>query len=157
MIELPSGGSVLDFAFHIHSDIGLRFKNALVNWEIKPITYIPKTGDVVLIQTWKNKYTASRHRLDHLHTPSARAHLIKYLKQQEKEHIIKQATLELNKRLYIAGLPPLRSQEDELSKTYDKQTIEKKLIDIHDKKLSYNKLIYSVYEPPVSQPVSKKD
>jgi GTP diphosphokinase / guanosine-3',5'-bis(diphosphate) 3'-diphosphatase len=157
VIELPSGGSVLDFAFHIHSDIGLRFKNALVNWEIKPITYIPKTGDVVLIQTWKNKYTASRHRLDHLHTPSARAHLMKYLKQQEKEHIIKQATLELNKRLYIAGLPPLRSQEDELSKTYDKQTIEKKLIDIHDKKLSYNKLIYSVYEPPVSQPVSKKD
>ncbi|MEI7563307.1 MAG: TGS domain-containing protein [bacterium] len=31
VIELPTGSSVLDFAFAIHTDIGLRFKNAIVN------------------------------------------------------------------------------------------------------------------------------
>lgn len=29
--ELPVGSTVLDFAFSIHSSIGLRFKNAIVN------------------------------------------------------------------------------------------------------------------------------
>src|SRR6187431_1864324 len=31
VIELPEGSSVLDFAFRIHSDLGLRFNNATVN------------------------------------------------------------------------------------------------------------------------------
>jgi GTP diphosphokinase / guanosine-3',5'-bis(diphosphate) 3'-diphosphatase len=72
IIELPRGGTVLDFAFHIHTEVGLRFKNALVNREIKPIGYTPKNGDVVMVQTRKNKYTASKHWLDYLKTPSAR-------------------------------------------------------------------------------------
>lgn len=41
--ELPIGSSVLDFAFSVHSEIGLKFKNAIVNGQIKPITYILKT------------------------------------------------------------------------------------------------------------------
>lgn len=41
--ELPTGSTVLDFAFSIHSAIGLRFKNALVNGQIKPISYKLKT------------------------------------------------------------------------------------------------------------------
>ncbi len=43
VIELPVGSSVLDFAFAVHSNIGLSFKNAMVNGEIKPISYIPQT------------------------------------------------------------------------------------------------------------------
>ena len=31
VIELPTGSTVLDFAFAVHSDIGLSFKNAIVN------------------------------------------------------------------------------------------------------------------------------
>lgn len=43
VIELPTGSSVLDFAFAVHSTIGLSFKNAMVNGEIKPISYVPQT------------------------------------------------------------------------------------------------------------------
>ncbi|MEI7919343.1 MAG: TGS domain-containing protein [bacterium] len=31
----------MDFAFAVHSNIGLSFKNAIVNGEIKPISYVP--------------------------------------------------------------------------------------------------------------------
>ena len=41
--ELPVGSTVLDFAFSVHSSIGLRFKNAIVNGQIKPISYQLKT------------------------------------------------------------------------------------------------------------------
>lgn len=41
--ELPAGSTVLDFAFSVHSSIGLRFKNAIVNGQIKPISYKLKT------------------------------------------------------------------------------------------------------------------
>ncbi|MBU0625907.1 TGS domain-containing protein [Patescibacteria group bacterium] len=43
VIELAQGSTVLDFAFNVHTEIGLRFKNALVNGEIKPISFKPDT------------------------------------------------------------------------------------------------------------------
>jgi GTP pyrophosphokinase len=94
--ELPQGSSILDFAFSIHSDIGLRFKNALVNGQIKPLSYILRTGDIVNINTFKNRYSAVKHWLDYLHTPSARGQLIKYIRIQEREARLDEAIEGLN-------------------------------------------------------------
>jgi (p)ppGpp synthase/HD superfamily hydrolase len=80
---------VLDFAFTIHTDIGLRFKNALVNGVIKPISFIPQTGDIVKINTFKNRYSANKHRLEFLHTTGAKANLSKFLKTLQKDDILK--------------------------------------------------------------------
>lgn len=151
IIELTQGASVLDFAFHVHSEIGLKFKNALVNREIKPISYIPKTGDIIMIQTRKNKYTANKAQLDYLHTPSARSHLTRFLKIKERENIIKNVISELNKKLKDMWLPLFRAQEDKISKVYDTQEFERKCIEIADKKSSYFKLIKSVYPDEVPQ------
>jgi len=60
IIELPQESTVLDFAFRVHSDVGLKFKNAIVNNKIVPIDFKLKTGDIVDIQTFKNKFTATR-------------------------------------------------------------------------------------------------
>jgi len=43
VIELPQGSGVLDFAFRIHTDIGLRVKTAIVNGKIVPLDYKLKT------------------------------------------------------------------------------------------------------------------
>lgn len=145
VIELPQWWSVLDFAFHIHSDIWLHFKNALVNREIKPISYIPKTGDVVMIQTRKNKFTANKHRLNFLHTPSAKSHLSRFLKQQEKESILKKIIGDVNRRLREEWLPALRSQGDKIAKHYTQSTLEWKLLEINDKKYTIGKLIRDAY------------
>lgn len=107
VIELPTGSSVLDFAFAVHSDIGLRFKNALVNGEIKPISYTLHMGDVVKINTFKNRYSANKHRLDFLHTTGAKNNLTKFLKSLQKDDIIKQMTAEANDYLKAYGLPSL--------------------------------------------------
>ncbi|MDR0282082.1 MAG: TGS domain-containing protein [Candidatus Peribacteria bacterium] len=94
--ELPQGSSILDFAFSIHSNIGLRFKNAIVNGQIKPLSYILGTGDIVHINTFKNKYSAVKHWIDYLHTPSAKSQLIKYIRMQERENRLEESIDGLN-------------------------------------------------------------
>lgn len=145
VIELPYWSSVLDFGFSIHSDIWLRFKNAIVNWQIKPISYRPKTWDVISINTFKNKYSANKHRFDFLHTMWARSNLNKYLKTEQKSELIKKVTNELNIHLEKIKLPRLDSTNDKISKLYSKAELEKKFMEILDRKLNYSQLIKSAY------------
>jgi (p)ppGpp synthase/HD superfamily hydrolase len=55
---------------------------------IKPISYPLKSGDVVTINTFKNKYTATKYWIDYLHTPTAKSKLLRFIKYQEKETYI---------------------------------------------------------------------
>lgn len=114
--ELPSGSTVLDFAFSIHSEIGLKFKNAIVNGQIKPISYRLKTGDIVNINTFKNRYVASKHWMDFLRTPSAKSQLSKYLKTIERDLRLEEVIEQLNHYLKDLGLPLFRSDKDAVQK-----------------------------------------
>lgn len=51
LFRLPPGGTVLDFAFHIHSRIGCRCTGAIVNGRHEKISYRVKNGDTVEILT----------------------------------------------------------------------------------------------------------
>lgn len=143
--ELPTWSTVLDFAFSIHSDIWLKFKNAIVNWEIKPISYTPKIWDIVKIQIFKNKYSANKHWFEFLHTTWAKANLLKFLKIEQKDNLIKLSESELNKNLEKFWLPWLWTEKDQISKIYKKEEMDKKLLNIIDKKNTYNQLIKSAY------------
>lgn len=118
IIELPSESTVLDFAFRVHTDVGLKFKNAFVNSRIVPIDYKLKTGDIVSIETFKNKFTVSKGRLDFLHTPSAKTKLNRHLRKLEKDDIIKLVIQQLNEKLLTFGLPAVGAKDDLISKRY---------------------------------------
>lgn len=51
LIRLKRGATVLDFAFDIHTNIGLRCKGGLVNGKIMPIRHVLNNGDTVEILT----------------------------------------------------------------------------------------------------------
>jgi GTP pyrophosphokinase len=53
VIDLPQGGTPLDFAFHVHSDLGERCRGAKVNGRIATLTHALCSGDVVEIITGK--------------------------------------------------------------------------------------------------------
>ena len=53
VIDLPSGGTVLDFAYHVHTEVGHRCRGAKVNGRIVPLTYAVKSGERVEILTGK--------------------------------------------------------------------------------------------------------
>lgn len=55
---LPKGASVLDFAFNIHSNLGIRCTGGKVNGKTVSIKDKLKTGDIVEIQSGKNQKPA---------------------------------------------------------------------------------------------------
>jgi GTP diphosphokinase / guanosine-3',5'-bis(diphosphate) 3'-diphosphatase len=55
MINLPKGATALDFAFHIHTDIGYHCKSVKVNNRIVPMGYKLNMGDQVEVVTDRNQ------------------------------------------------------------------------------------------------------
>ncbi|KKR06179.1 MAG: GTP diphosphokinase [candidate division WS6 bacterium GW2011_GWF2_39_15] len=55
LIELEKGSSVIDFAYKLHTNIGHSMIAAKINGRLVPITYQPKTGDVIEIISQKGK------------------------------------------------------------------------------------------------------
>jgi len=53
VIDLPQGASVLDFAYHVHTEVGHRCRGAKVNGRIVPLAYQPASGETVEILTGK--------------------------------------------------------------------------------------------------------
>jgi len=56
IIDLPSGSTPLDFAYHVHTEVGHRCRGAKVNAKLEPLDYILKTGDQVEIITAKRGF-----------------------------------------------------------------------------------------------------
>ncbi|MEV8522037.1 bifunctional (p)ppGpp synthetase/guanosine-3',5'-bis(diphosphate) 3'-pyrophosphohydrolase [Dyella marensis] len=53
VIDLPRGATVLDFAYHVHTEVGHRCRGAKVNGRIVPLTHQPHSGDRIEILTTK--------------------------------------------------------------------------------------------------------
>ena len=142
---MPAWSSVLDFAFSVHSEIWLKFKNAIVNGQIKPLSYILKTWDIVNINTFKNRYSAVKHWLDYIHTPSARWQLIKYIRMQEREVRLDEAIDWLNQYLKNLNLPMFRSDADLIQKLWEPLEVERRLLQVLDKQETYWWLVRAAY------------
>src|SRR5580658_7526808 len=54
VVELPRGGTPLDFAYQVHSNLGHRCRGAKVNGRIVPLTYSLSNGEVVDIIAGKH-------------------------------------------------------------------------------------------------------
>lgn len=156
VIEMAKGSTVLDFAFRVHTDMGLKFNNALVNGVIKPIGHVLSTGDVVTINAYKNRYTATKYWVDYLHTPTAKSKLQRYLKQQEKDIYLAQATSILNAKLNKYNLPSLSSDKDQMKKYFDSWR-EGILLQIANKAINVTQLIKEVYPQALQAERSKAE
>ena len=75
IFDLARGASVLDFAYHVHTEVGHRCRGAKVNGRIVPLTFQPQSGDRVEILTAKvaepSRDWLSPHH-GYLHTARAR-------------------------------------------------------------------------------------
>lgn len=89
MSVLPQGSTVLDFAYHVHTQIGNRAVGAKVDGRSVGPRYVLRTAQVVEIVTfdWQPSleyYNILRSRISSLQTTSARRKLKMYLKTLEK-------------------------------------------------------------------------
>ncbi len=82
--SLPKGGSALDFAFAIHTDVGLKCRGAKVNGKLVPLSHELKSGDQVDILTSSTNKPNARW-LDFVMTARARTKIKSALKADEKK------------------------------------------------------------------------
>jgi GTP pyrophosphokinase len=54
VVDLPPGATPLDFAYHVHTDLGHRCRGARVNGRIVPLTRVLANGEIVEIITHKH-------------------------------------------------------------------------------------------------------
>lgn len=75
VIDLPDGATPVDFAYHIHSDIGNRCSAALINDVMMKLDTPLQNGDVVEIITDKNRKGPSPDWLEFVKTHTAKNHI----------------------------------------------------------------------------------
>ena len=85
-IVLPSRSTVLDFAFAIHSDLGIHCIGAKVNARPVAIGHRLHTGDQVQVLT-SRKTLPQPDWIDQCHTPRAKEAIKDFLRQQKKEYV----------------------------------------------------------------------
>ncbi len=99
--QLPKGATPLDFAFAVHTEVGLHCAGARVNGRIAPLTRELKSGDTVEILT-NPKQTPSRDWLSFVRTARARQKIRQWIRQEEQRNAIEIGkeflTRELRKR-----------------------------------------------------------
>jgi len=106
VIELPEGATPLDFAFQVHTDLGLSFRGARVNGSIAALDYQLENGDVVEIQKFRNP-KPSPQWLQLLKMASSRSKLKRYLYAQQRPEFIARGREILNGELRKHRLSPL--------------------------------------------------
>ena len=84
MKVLPKGATALDFAFHIHSDIGYHCMAIKVNNKLVPMGYKLKNGDQIFITTNKNQ-KPTEDWLKLVVTGKAKAKIRSSLKEEKKQ------------------------------------------------------------------------
>jgi GTP pyrophosphokinase len=91
VLDLPAGSTPIDFAYHIHTDVGHRCRGARVNGQIVQLTRTLLNGDQVEIITAKQGGPSRdwlRLDLGYVRSPRARQKIRVWFRQQDREQSI---------------------------------------------------------------------
>jgi GTP pyrophosphokinase len=107
VVDMPAGATALDFAYHIHTDVGHRCRGVKVDGRIVPLTYELRNGQQLEVLTarqsapsrdWLNPH------LGYLKTPRARAKLRHWFKQQDRDINMRAGRVALERELHRLGM-----------------------------------------------------
>ena len=82
--SLPQGATPVDFAFNIHTEIGMHTRGAKINGKIVPLSYRLRSGDQVEIITSEKSFP-NPSWLDYVITTRARSRIRSFLREDKKK------------------------------------------------------------------------
>ncbi|CAG1772449.1 partial GTP pyrophosphokinase, partial [uncultured bacterium] len=111
LIDMPAGSTPIDFAYHIHTDVGDRCRGARVNGSLVSLDYQLQTGDRVEIVTAKRGGPSRdwlNPNLGFIKTQRARTKIKQYFKKQDREQNIAQGRDILERELRRLSLEAMQ-------------------------------------------------
>lgn len=143
VVDLPVGSTPLDFAYHIHSDVGHRCIGAKVSGRIVPFTYELKMGDEVEVITQKNP-NPSRDWLNpntgFVNSSRARAKIQAWFKKQDRDKNIAAGRQILDNELEALNLA-IKDVEAALVSRYNAHSFDEILAGIGSGDIRINQLV----------------
>ncbi|NND48006.1 MAG: bifunctional (p)ppGpp synthetase/guanosine-3',5'-bis(diphosphate) 3'-pyrophosphohydrolase [Woeseiaceae bacterium] len=107
VVELPARATPLDFAYHVHTQVGHRCRGAKVNGRIVPLTYHIENGDQVEIITGSQPRPSRdwlSPKLGYLAGARARAKVRNWFRQQDRDQHQRQGREVLDRELARLGV-----------------------------------------------------
>ncbi len=125
IIDLPSGATPIDFAYHVHTDVGHRCRGAKVDGKLVSLDYALQTGEKVEILAAK-KGGPSRDWLNPnlglVRTQRARAKIKQWFKKQAQEQNGSQGKTILEKELRRLGLSDVNLER--MAREFELRTVD---------------------------------
>ncbi len=98
VINLPVGSTIIDFAFAIHSAVGVKMLGAKVDGRMVPINHVIKTGEVIEILTTNQAgHGPSRDWMNIAVTNQAKAKIRSWFKKERRSENIAAGKLEVER------------------------------------------------------------
>ena len=110
LIDLPVGATPIDFAYHVHTEIGHRCRGARVNGKLVSLYHQLKNGDQVAILTSRREGPSRdwlNPALGYVKTSRARSKIRQWFRRQDREHNIAQGREITERELKRLGLEHL--------------------------------------------------
>ncbi len=143
VIDLPSGSTPLDFAYHIHSDIGHRCIGAKISGRIVPFTYHLQMGDQVEIITQKQPNPSRdwlNPNLGYITTSRGRAKVHAWFRKQDRDKNIIAGKQILDNELNQLDLS-LKEAEKYLTARYNMTSMDEILAAIGGGDIRHNQMV----------------
>lgn len=116
IINLPKGATAVDFAYHIHTEVGHHMVGAKVNNRIVPLSTELQNGEIVEILTAKTAHP-SKDWVEYAKTRSAKQKVRTYFRTFERAETLEKGLRMLEKYFKRRGIPkPLESQLEEVGR-----------------------------------------
>jgi GTP pyrophosphokinase len=147
IIDLPSGSTPIDFAYHVHTEIGNRCRGAKVNGKLVSLDYILQTADQVEILTAKQGGPSRdwlNVNLGLVKTQRARSKIRQWFKRQDREQNLTQGRAILEKELRRLGMLDL--DLDQLAIQFEYNNIEDLYVALGCGDISIGRIINRVSE-----------
>lgn len=145
IVDLSAGSTPIDFAYHVHTDIGHRCRGAKIDGKLVPLDHILKTGERVEILTSKQGGPSRdwlNNNLGLVKTQRARSKIKAWFKREDREQNLSQGRSMLERELRRLSLHEINLEN--LARDLEFKTTDDMFVELGLGELSLNKIISQV-------------
>jgi len=153
LIQLPENSTPIDFAFAVHTDVGLHCMGARVDEKMVPLSAPLETGRTVEVITSPHQ-RPSRDWLNVVKSAKARSRIRRWLREEEHAHSVRLGQEIVERELKRRRKKATAEELEGAAESLGQEELEDLYARIGNGDFSLNKLIYELF--PTARPAPKK-